>query len=175
YWKLSGAFTRLRIRLAEFGLEPSGVPFGLFYDDPTRVPSAETRYSICYPIAGSELITARRTLGTAEVFRHAEAEAGVSPPEDLISLMYFPATTAVTVEYEGPAADSPQVYEHLRSWIERTTSVPQGPPRELYRAEPGSLSGGLMHVEVQQPLAPSRLTGNDDPEDKISEGATAPQ
>jgi len=153
YWKLSGAFARIRARLAEVGLEPHGAPLGVFYDDPVRVPPAETRYSICYPIDDSASSTARRAFGQADVLQTADAAAHVSPVGDLISLMDFPATVAAVVEHEGPAADSPRVYEHLRSWIERTTYEPQGPPRELYLAEPGTLGGGLMHVEVQQPLA----------------------
>lgn len=176
YWRLSGAFTRLRARLAEFGLESSGVPLGLFYDDPSLVPPADTRYSICYPIDDSAVGTARSALKGARARRPAESAAEAPPSGDLVSLMYFPATTAAVVEYEGPAADSPRAYERLSAWIERTADLPQGPPRELYIAEPGTLGGGLMHVEVQQPLASdSRLAGDHDPEDEVGETSTAAQ
>lgn len=174
YWKLSGAFARLRARLAESGLEPNDVPLGLFYDDPSLVPPTDTRYSICYPIDDSAVDSARRALGSARAQSPAEAAAGAPASGDLVSLMYFPATTAAVVEYEGPAADSPRVYERLRTWVERTADLPQGPPRELYIAEPGTLGGGLMHVEVQQPLAAdSRLAGDHDPEDQVGETSSA--
>src|SRR5680860_1653782 len=153
YWKLSDVFARLRARLAEAGLKPTGMPLGLFYDDPAGVPPSETRYSICYPIDGALSSTAQRALGVADALRAADAAACTPPSGDVISLLEFPAAVAAVVEYEGPAADSPTVYEHLRSWIERTASVAQGAPRELYLAEPGTLGRGLMHVEVQQPLA----------------------
>ncbi|MHB9150935.1 MAG: GyrI-like domain-containing protein [Thermoleophilia bacterium] len=176
YWKLSGAFARVRAHLAEFGLQPSGVPLGLFYDDPALVPPTDTRYSICYPIDDSAVGAARRALGSARAQSPAEAAAEAPPSGDLVSLMYFPATVAAVVEYEGPAADSPRVYERLRTWIEGTADLPQGPPRELYIAEPGTLGGGLMHVEVQQPLAAdSRLPGDHDPEDEVGETSTAAQ
>lgn len=152
YWKLSGAFARIRTWLAEAGLEPTGAALGLFYDDPACVPSAETRYSICYPIDTSTLADAQRTLGSADALAPTEAAARIPPSRDLISLVEFPATSAAVVEYEGPTADSPEVYERLRSWIERAGHEPQGPPREIYLAEPGTLAAGLMHVEVQQPL-----------------------
>lgn len=174
YWKLSGAFARLRARLAEFGLHTNGVPLGIFYDDPALVPPTGTRYSICYPIDDLAVGAARHALGSARAQSPAEAAAEAPPSGDRVSLMYFPATAAAVVEYEGPAADSPRVYDHLRTWIERTAHLPQGPPRELYIAEPGTLGGGLMHVEVQQPLAAdSRLAGDHDPEDEVRETATA--
>lgn len=153
YWKLSGAFARMRTWLAEAGVDPSGAALGLFYDDPARVPSAETRYSICYPIDASVLSTAERAVRSADALPPTEAAMHIPPSGDLISLVDFPAAQAAAVEYEGPAANSPEVYERLRSWIERTDHVPHGPPRELYLAEPGTLGAGLMHVEVQQPLA----------------------
>ncbi len=153
YWKLSGAFARIRTWLAEAGLEPTGAALGLFYDDPDRVPSSDTRYSICYPIDPSALDNAQRPLASADVLAPTEAAALIPTSGDLISLLGFPAASAAVVEYEGPAADSPEVYERLRSWIERAGYEPQGPPREIYLAEPGTLAAGLMHVEVQQPLA----------------------
>lgn len=174
YWKLSGAFARLRARLAEFGLRPSGVPLGLFYDDPAVVPPTGTRYSICYPIDDSSVGAARRALGSARAQSPTEAAAEAPRSGDRVSLMYFPATVAAVVEYEGPAADSPRVYERLRTWIQNTAELPHGPPRELYISEPGTLGGGLMHVELQQPLAAdSGLAGDHDPEDEVGEPSTA--
>jgi len=58
------------------------------------------------------------------------------------------------LEYRGPAADSPIAYARLAAWIEEQGLVPEGPPREIYLAEPGTLGKGLMHAEVHQPLAP---------------------
>lgn len=174
YWKLSGAFARVRAHLAEFGLLATGVPLGLFYDDPNLVSPTDTRYSICYPIDDSAVETARRALGGTRAQSPAEAAAEAPASGDLVSLMYFAATAGAVVEYEGPAADSPLVYERLRAWIERRGYLSEGPPRELYIAEPGALGGGLMHVEVQQPLYPdSRLPGYHDPEDEIGETSTS--
>jgi effector-binding domain-containing protein len=153
YWKLSGAFARIRTWLTEAGLEPTGAGLGIFYDDPACVPSADTRYSVCYPIDTSALENAQRALGSAGALGPTEAAARVPPHGDLISLVEFPAASAAVVEYEGPAAGSPDVYERLRSWIELAGYERQGPPREIYIAEPGTLTAGLMHVEVQQPLA----------------------
>ncbi len=153
YWKLSPAFTRIRTWLADAGLEPSGAALGLFYDDPASVPSAETRYSICYPLDPAALADAQRALGSTDALAPTEAAARAPASGDLISLVEFSAVPAAVVEYEGPSADSPEVYERLRSWIELAGYEPQGPPREIYLAEPGTLAAGLMHVQVQQPLA----------------------
>jgi len=152
YWKLSGALTRLKVRLVEVGIEPRGPAFGIFYDDPSEVPPEQTRYSICFPIERPASDRSEHPLGPPTALPPAETALGSPNSVDAISLVNVPATPAAVVEYKGPAVDSPRVYEHVLSWIAENAYEPSGPPRERYLAEPGTLGDGLMHVEVVQPL-----------------------
>jgi effector-binding domain-containing protein len=152
YWRLSGAFARIRGMMAEAGLKAIGAPFGLFYDDPGKTAPEETRYSICYPLAEADRGAALAASGLAAA--HGPAQAALSAPEsgDFASVIEFPSGLIATVEYRGPAAESPAVYERLETWVQEHGFEPDGPPREVYLAVPGSLGGGQMHAEVQQPI-----------------------
>lgn len=141
YWQLSGALSRLRAWLAAAALAPAGPPLGLFYDDPAVTPAAECRYTLAYPLDEEAAAQAEQALPRIP-----------AAPGDEVALMAFPPTCVAAVEYQGPAADSPAVYARLHTWLRERGLVPQGPPRELYLAEPGTLGRGLMHVEVQQPV-----------------------
>lgn len=140
YWKLSGTLSRLRSWMEDAGVEPAGPPLGLFHDDPALVPPEETRYTLCYPLdpMGVARATERLAVGPGTV--------------DALELLEFPPTIAATIEYRGPAADSPAVYARLDAWMEERGYLAGGPPREIYLAEPGTLGKGLMHAEVQQPV-----------------------
>lgn len=143
YWRLSGALSRLRAWLSAAALVPAGLPLGVFYDDPAVTPPAECRYTLAYPLGEEAAAQAEQALPRIPV-----------SPGDEVALMAFAPAYVAAVEYQGPAADSPAVYGRLRAWLRERGLVPQGPPRELYLAEPGTLARGLMHVEVQQPVVP---------------------
>lgn len=140
YWKLSGTLSRLRSWMEDAGIEPAGPPLGLFHDDPARVPPEEARYTLCYP------------LDPMEAARATERLVGAPGTGDALELLEFPSTDAATAEYRGPAADSPAVYARVDAWMEERGYLADGPPREVYLAEPGTLGKGLMHAEVQQPV-----------------------
>jgi DNA gyrase inhibitor GyrI len=163
YWKLSGTFKRLNVWMEGAGIEAAGPAVALFYDDPTVTPPEQTRYSICYPLDEHGAVkTAEALRGGTPVLESAPA----APPEpaapptpatpaepDSLSVERFEETSVAALEYEGPAADSPRVYEALAAWVQARGLTPLGPPREVYLAEPGTLEEGLMHAEVQQPVS----------------------
>lgn len=147
YWKLSGPLARLKDRMVELGVHPTGALVGIFYDDPSQTPPADCRFTLCYPVSAADARIAATALeASAEPGRVSEAHE-----RDIILVRTFPASLVAAIEYRGPSADSPAVYEHLGEWLAASDHRADGPPRELYLAEPGTL-GGLMHVEVHQPL-----------------------
>jgi len=148
YWKLSPAFARLRSWLAAASAEPTDCALALFFDDPALTPAELCRYSVCYPVTDD---AAGRLAATPP-----SPEAAESSPngDDVFQITTFPPVDAAVVEYAGPAAGSPTVYARLEQWIAAQGLEADGPPRERYLAEPGSLGKGMMHVEVQQPVKP---------------------
>ncbi len=153
YWKLSGPLARLKDSMVGLGVRPTGALLGIFYDDPGTTSPEDCRFTLCYPVSGADARKASRRLeAAAEATHAAEARRPTETHEqDIISVRSFPPSRVAAVEYRGPSAESPAVYERLDEWLAATHHVPDGPPRELYLAEPGTL-GGLMHVEVHQPL-----------------------
>lgn len=151
YWKLSGAFARLRAAMDHLGLEAAGPPFGLFHDDPGLVAPEDTRYTLCYPVDTLAAERGRDRLSAPAGAAEAGAGEGNSGA-DVIEVLDFPEVEAATAEYRGPAAASPTVYQRVEEWIEERGYAADGPPREVYLAEPGTLGKGLMHAEVQQPV-----------------------
>ncbi len=145
YWKLSPAFARLRSWLEAASVEPGDCALALFFDDPAVKPAELCRYSVCYPVSTE---SAARLATTPPPADGAETSAG----DDTYEVTTFPPVDAAVVEYAGPAAGSPAVYARLERWIAAQGLETDGPPRERYLAEPGSLGKGMMHVEVQQPV-----------------------
>lgn len=147
YWKLSPAFARLRSWLTTAAVEPSDYALALFFDNPAVTPAELCRYSVCYPVSAE---------GAARLAAKPPSTDGAetSAAEDAYEIMTFPSVDAAVVEYAGPAEHSPAVYARLAQWIDTQGLEADGPPRERYVAEPGSLGKGMMHVEVQQPVKP---------------------
>jgi effector-binding domain-containing protein len=67
-------------------------------------------------------------------------------------LEVLPAGSRAVLDYEGPAADSPQAYRHLERWLAARGLRAAGPSEEVYLAEPGSLGRGLMKARIQRRL-----------------------
>jgi len=146
YWKLSPTFARLRSWLAAASVEPTDCAVALFFDDPAVTPAELCRYRVCYPVAADDVPRLAATPPPAD-------GAETTSVDDIYELATFPSVGAAVVEYAGPAAASPAVYARLEQWIDTLGLRSDGPPRERYLAEPGSLGQGMMHVEVQQPVS----------------------
>jgi effector-binding domain-containing protein len=153
YWKLSPTFARLRSWLAAASVEPADLALALFFDDPAVTPAELCRYSVCYPVGADDAGRLAATPPPADGVELSAAgdDAGA---HDVYEITTFPSTDAAVVEYAGPADQSPAVYDRLERWIRVLGLEADGPPRERYLAEPGSLGRGMMHVEVQQPVKP---------------------
>jgi DNA gyrase inhibitor GyrI len=153
YWKLSPTFARLRSWLAAASVGPADLALALFFDDPALTPAELCRYSVCYPVADEDTGGLTATPPPADGVSVSAAGDDVGA-HDLYEITTFPSTDAAVVEYAGPADRSPALYTRLEHWMGALGLKADGPPRERYLAEPGSLGKGMMHVEVQQPVKP---------------------
>jgi effector-binding domain-containing protein len=115
--------------MAAQGLEPSGPPFGLFYDDPGRVPVAELRSRACIPVGGR--VTAAAPL----------------------AFDVLPSTTVVYAFAAGAYPEVPRAYPGLFAYMAQRGWVEDGPAREIYLVAPGSVSDyGELITELQVPV-----------------------
>jgi DNA gyrase inhibitor GyrI len=153
YWKLSPAVIRLKDWMAGEGLRAEGPLVGIFPDDPDVTPPERCRYVLAYPVppekSGPAAALTRAPAG-------APAErAAAGPNGGEFMVQNLPGGLMAQLDYQGPAAESPQAYVRLQDWIAKHSLRPAGPPREVYLTEPGSLRGALMKALLLQPVAPA--------------------
>jgi len=116
-----------------------GMPFGIYYDDPTKVKPESTRYEVCFPVLaktkGDKMVTVKKLA---------------------------PALVAFTV-YKGPYANIGTVYPKLMGWINGNNYEITGPVHETYLNEPGKVPAESLMTEVAFPIkpkAPAQSTGS---------------
>jgi len=115
-------------RLSAAGIQPSGPPFGLYYDDPGAVPVAELRMRACFPVASARTPT---------------SELGFDVLE---------STTVVYAFVGGPYPEVPRAYPGLYAFMGRLGWVENGPIREIYLVNPAAVSDfDELVCEVQIP------------------------
>jgi AraC family transcriptional regulator len=111
------------------GLEPSGPPFALFYDDPGKVPAAQLVSRACVPV-----------------------DRVVSPTGNLL-FDVLPSTTVVYAFVTGPYPDVPMSYPGLYAFMNKMGWREDGPIRETYLIPPDSVSSfDQLTTEVQLPV-----------------------
>lgn len=109
-------------------LKRSGPAFVLYYDDPGEVPVAELRARVCLTV-----------------------EPGATAIGDWKSDR-LPMATVVYAVVAGPLHNLPRVYPALFAYLGKFGWVENGPIREVYLIEPGSVSNDeWLMSEVQVP------------------------
>jgi effector-binding domain-containing protein len=112
------------------GIEPSGPPFGLFYDDPGQVPVDRLLSRACFPV---KVAPAR--------------EAGLKV--DLL-----PGTTVVYAIVSGPYPDVPRAYPGVFEFVRKMGWRVNGPVLESYLTPPETVDDFAdLLAEIQVPVA----------------------
>jgi len=132
---LTGSYTRIGETLAaadravrDQGIEASGPPFALFYDDPGSVASESLRARACFPV------------GTRFT------------PKPPLEYAELESTTVVYAFVAGPYPEVPRAYPGLFEYMRTLSWVENGPIREVYLVDPASVSDWRELVtEVQIP------------------------
>ncbi|MHB1345705.1 MAG: GyrI-like domain-containing protein [Thermoleophilia bacterium] len=131
---------RLKSWAEGIGVYATGSVVGIFYEK-AWVTAEASRYSLCLPTSRNETELAREELAR-------------SSSDEGISVREIPRTLIAGAFYRGPAAESAPVLEKVVAWIKERPYLPAGAPREVYLATPGVLAGGLVEMEIQQPVIP---------------------
>jgi len=135
YIELSGSYTetgRELVRLAKEmksqGMRPSGAPFGLFYDDPGKVPVERLRSRACLPV-------------DRQITPIAPLKADV-----------LPSKTVTYAFVGGRYSDLPRAYHGLYSFMANMNWAEQGPIREIYLVRPDGTNDADLISEIQIPV-----------------------
>jgi effector-binding domain-containing protein len=107
----------------------AGVPFGVYYDDPSKVAAESTRYEICIPVAPE-------TKGDKQII-----------------VKNLPAMEIASTIYIGPYDKVGMTYGKLAGWISEKGYVIAGPPREFYHNNPAQVPVESLKTEIQLPVA----------------------
>ncbi len=129
YRRLGDGMRRLFQEVSSSGLEPSGAPFALFFDDPGRVAVSELRARVCIPVES-------RPAGLP-----ADVEYDVLPRSMVVYARVSGAYPSVVRAY-------PALFEYLRELGWRQG----GPIREVYLVNPVEVeSYEELQTEIQIP------------------------
>ena len=110
------------------GLEPSGPPFALFYDDPAKVPVADLHSRACMPVAG------------------------VRAPQAPLGYHVLPSQTVVYAFASGPYPELPRAYPALFAYLTKMGWLQRGPVRETYLVPPNTATSfDELIAEIQLP------------------------
>jgi len=133
YTEVGRSLERVFALAAAAGLEPSGAPFALYYDDPGKVAVDALRLRACLPVA--QPFEARGELGY-EVLE---------------------STTVAYAFVAGPYPEVPRSYPALFAYLARMDWVENGPIREIYLVNPTEVQDfAELVTEVQVPATAAR-------------------
>jgi AraC family transcriptional regulator len=109
---------------------PTGAPFGIYYDDPTKVKPESTRYEICMPVA-----------------------SGTKGDKMVKIKKLDPISSAVTI-HVGPYEKVGETYGKLMTWIADNKYEIAGPAREYYLTNPAQVPAESLKTKIALPVKP---------------------
>jgi len=114
--------------LADKEIEPAGAPFGIYYDDPNKVPPDECRYDICIPIS-------------------AEIEG-----DSLVQIKEIAEMEVASIMHKGAYENVGPSWGKLYGWIFKNKYEPAGPGMEVYLNSPMEVPEDSLLTEIQVPV-----------------------
>lgn len=133
YAQTGRALPALHAALVSRGIRASGPPFGLFFDDPKSVPTAQLRSRACLPVDAPVAAT--------DAFGYDVLAQG----------------TVVYAVVSGPYPDAPRAYPGLLKHMSKMGWVANGPVREIYLVPPSETkSHDDLLCEIQIPATNPR-------------------
>ncbi len=114
--------------LSSKGIEPVGLPFGIYYDDPNEVAPQDLRYKVCIPIS-------------------QDIEG-----DERVTIETIPAITAATIIHKGPYSEVGSAWGKLATWVENKGYQFEGTGREVYLNDPESTPEDELLTEIQIPI-----------------------
>jgi DNA gyrase inhibitor GyrI/8-oxo-dGTP pyrophosphatase MutT (NUDIX family) len=123
-------FQKLFAWLGAQNLQPLGNSFGVFYDDPAKVPAEKLRSELCVPVAPD-----------------AQASGDVQVKE-------IPGFDAASIVYQGEA-NITRAYNEVYDWLRAQGYRDNGPAYEVYLSKPGEELCAEVFVPIVKVAKPA--------------------
>lgn len=133
YSQMPEALGRLYGWIAQHGLQPAGMPSGVYMTDPATVPPEQAVWEVRAPLAGDPPDAQPDSSGCGI--------KGVGP-----------ALVASTV-YTGPYEEMAPVYADMEAWVRANGYELAGPPEEVYCSDPADTAPADYVTEIRMPVA----------------------
>lgn len=128
YSKVGSVIEELYIWLGEREVLIAGPCFGVYYDDPEKVPADSLRWEICVPV-------------------EAELEG-----DERVGIKDIPETEVAYLIHKGSYETVGSDWKKLYGWIFRNNYTPTGPGREVYLNNPKEVPEDSLLTEIQVPV-----------------------
>jgi effector-binding domain-containing protein len=116
---------------------PAGMPFGIYYDNPTMVKPESTKYEVCVPVPA-------KTKG-----------------DKMVKVKKFGPVLVARTLYVGPYGEVGRIYPKLMDWIANNNYEIVGPAHEFYVNDPSKVPAESLKSVVAFPVkskAPAQPT-----------------
>ena len=133
YAQMPGAMGRVYGFAGASGLQPAGMPHGVYFTAPGEGPESEWRWEVWAPVAGEP------------------PESG--PDESGLGVKRVPGQVVASTMYKGPYDGIASTYNELGQWIAAEGYDIVGPPMELYYSDPANTPPAEYLTEIQFPVA----------------------
>lgn len=128
YSKISPVIEELFTWLGEREVKIAGPCFGVYYDDPEKVPADSLRWEICVPV-------------------EAELEG-----DERVGIKDILETEVAYLIHKGSYETVGSDWKKLYGWIFRNNYTPTGPGREVYLNNPKEVPEDSLLTEIQVPV-----------------------
>jgi len=135
YEQIAGAFQRLYLWAEQHMLVPTGMPVGVYFDNPLDTPEANLRWELWAPVA--------------------EGTAPIENSEDDFGVKTVDACTVASVMHRGPYDTISAAYTALADWVWAHGYAVAGSPRETYYSDPDEVALEETLTELQLPVRPA--------------------
>jgi AraC family transcriptional regulator len=133
YAQIPEAMGQLYGWAAQHGLQPIGMPSGVYLTDPSSGDESEAVWEVRAPLAGDPPLS--------------EADASGC------GVKTVPAQLVASTMYRGPYEEIAPAYEELDAWTAANGYDVVGPPQELYYSDPATTPAEEYLTEVRLPIA----------------------
>lgn len=123
-------FEKLFAWLGAQNLQPLGNSFGIFYDDPAKVPAEKLRSELCVPVSAD-----------------AQSSGEVTVKE-------IPGFDAAAIVYQGEA-NITKAYNEVYDWLRAQGYRDNGPAYEVYLSKPGEELRAEIFVPIVKATKPA--------------------